>query len=258
MEKQGTTHARILVVEDDEVLRELLPPLLDLHLEEVHVVGSGQEAVTWLNNSQAPELILTDMQMAGLEGGELISALRAAAPADTLLIGMSASTPAGSTTDSLDAFVSKPFTARDLETAIQTAQNARERRLPGSDGKASPAPTSPGTPGREQPPILDEAIFSAMAEKFQPDVLGEIYSMTLNDVAQRLQRIGEYAAAGDLDALRREAHAMKGGCAWVGARELAQMAAAAEVETTINTSAIADFPAACDRLRRLLDVKLQQ
>jgi HPt (histidine-containing phosphotransfer) domain-containing protein len=105
--------------------------------------------------------------------------------------------------------------------------------------------------------VLDPAIFSAMATKFQPDVLRDIYTMTLDDVAQRLKRIEALTAAGDLDAIRREAHAIKGGCAWVGARELAQLAAAAEQATTLNTPALADFPSACDRLRRKLDAVLQ-
>lgn len=240
------------MVDDDEVMRELLPVLLGLGgEEEIAVVGSGDEALAWLK-SASPELIMTDLQMPGIEGEKLVAALRQAAP-DALLLGMSGSVPPEPVLQLLDTFVSKPFGAGQLEAAIEDALATRQAQ---SNASRSPEPLTQAAPGEfEKVTVLDEAIFSALASRFDSGVLVEFYTLTLDDVTQRYRRIEQYAAAGDLDAARREAHSIKGACGMVGARELQHLAAVAERGTMLNTSAIADFPAACARLQRMLDAK---
>lgn len=257
MENEGTRRKRILVVDDDEVMRELLPVLLGLGVYEVHLAASGEEALAWLATQPAPELIMTDLQMPGLEGEALISALRASTPGETLFLGMSASQPSELVLRSLDGFVSKPF---DSEQVAQSIRQIRAARAGASH--SAPSSNDAGTGANaadsaEDIPVLDEAIFSALAKRFKPEHLVEFYSLTLDDVGERHKRIEGYIAAGDLDAVHREAHSIKGSCGMVGARELQHLAAAAEGGTTLNTSAIADFPAACLRLRRILDAKFQ-
>jgi HPt (histidine-containing phosphotransfer) domain-containing protein len=63
-------------------------------------------------------------------------------------------------------------------------------------------------------------------------------------------------AAGDLDTVRREAHAIKGGCGMVGAGELYALAAATEGGTASGSMGMAEFAPACERLRRILDTRL--
>ena len=138
MAKDGTTRARILVVDDDEVIRELLPVLLGLRPDEIQVAHSGDEAVAWLKDSRCPEVILTDLQMPGLERDALISALRECTSSQTLLLGMSGSQPPPATARLLDAFVLKPFGATELEHAIGRARRARR------SGSSRPARRSPG------------------------------------------------------------------------------------------------------------------
>lgn len=255
MDKDGTTRARILVVDDDEVMRELLPVLLGLRPDEIQVAHSGDEAVAWLEGSRCPDVILTDLQMPGLERDDLVAALRAATSAQTLLLGMSGSQPPPTTARLLDAFVLKPFGATELEHAIGRARRAREAQTHPPQKSSTPPPAPEAAAGHA--PVLDEAIFSALAKRFKPEHLVEVYTLTLDDVATRHKRIEGFAAAGDLEAVQREAHSIKGACGMVGARELQQLAAAAEGGTTVNTSVIADFPAACARLQRMLDAKFQ-
>ena len=239
---------RILVIDDDAVMRELLSALLEVLGYEVSVAQSGEQAVALLHQPDAPVQILTDLQMPGLEGVALISALRQAAPVSTVLVGMSGSHPSQEILRSLDAFLSKPFEVVQLETTFATAQAAQQ-----------PVVLVAGPPRQpENGPVLDDKIFSALAQSFRPEHLRELYNMTLRDVEQRHAQIEQLASQGDLAAVQREAHAVKGACGFVGARELQALAAAVEGGTTLDTSAIAEFPSACARLRGMLDAKLQQ
>lgn len=75
---------KILLVEDQQLVREGLKGLLALH-DELHVVGEasdGAEALEWLSSAAAddmPDLILSDMRMPRLDGLGLIRALAARA-----------------------------------------------------------------------------------------------------------------------------------------------------------------------------------
>ena len=253
---------RILVVDDDEVMRELLSALLELQGYEVAVAASGEDGVALLRSPNPPEMILTDLQMPGLEGEALTAALRAAAAPGAILIGMSGSRPSPATLRSVDGFLAKPFATEQLLAAFITAREARTESATPMDARshaADPENTISVAQGvGETTEVLDGVIFSALLQSFRPEHLRELYGMTLKDVEQRYASMQEFAASGDLSAAQREAHAVKGACGFVGARQLQAIAASMEGGTTLNTSALAEFPAACARLRRMLDAKLQQ
>ena len=75
---------KILLVEDQQLVREGLKGLLALH-DELRVVGEasdGAEALEWLSAAAAedmPDVILSDMRMPRLDGVGLIRALAARA-----------------------------------------------------------------------------------------------------------------------------------------------------------------------------------
>jgi len=76
---------KILLVEDQQLVREGLKGLLALHDDELQVVGEasdGAEALEWLAAASAesmPDVILSDMRMPRLDGVGLIRALAARA-----------------------------------------------------------------------------------------------------------------------------------------------------------------------------------
>ena len=260
MNTEGTESRRILVIDDDEVMRELLGALLKVQGYDVQVAGSGEEGLVNLQQPDPPLLLLTDLQMPGLEGEALTSALRSAAPAPALIIGMSGRRPTEAVLRPLDAFLSKPFDAATLERAFAEAQESRAAQAAGAPlhGATPPPPEpeeDPATAGDE--PVLDEHIFAAFRKSFQPAQILELYTLTLDDVRERHARMQADAAEGDLEAVQREAHAVKGACGMVGARELQHLAAVVESGTTLDTSVLSEIPIACDRLRRMLDIKLQ-
>jgi type IV pilus assembly protein PilB len=74
-EAQRARPARILVVEDDASYRGVLRDTLASEHYEVVAVGDGEEALARIYRD-APDLILTDLHMPGLDGLELLHRLR--------------------------------------------------------------------------------------------------------------------------------------------------------------------------------------
>lgn len=253
MEKQWRDSRRILVIDDDEVIRELLGALLTVQGFEVNSVSSGADALSILGSPDSPSMVLTDLQMPGLEGQTLTHALRAAGAPGTILIGMSGRQPKADVLEPLDGFLLKPFDSRTLASTFAAAMELRTRAEQQVLG--APSETATDDPGY---PVLDEGIYSALGMSFQPPQLHDFYAMTLRDVHTRFDRMKSLAEGGDLDALRREAHAIKGGCGMVGARELQHLAHSLELGTSLDPDTLHKIPMACDRLQRMLDEKLPQ
>jgi CheY-like chemotaxis protein len=71
------TSARpIMIVDDDDDLREILTMLLELHGYRVITARDGVEALERLSGGEEPALILLDMMMPRLDGEGFIAALR--------------------------------------------------------------------------------------------------------------------------------------------------------------------------------------
>ena len=250
---------RMLVIDDDEVMRELLSALLKVKDYDVEVASSGDEALGILRGPDPPLLVLTDLQMPGLEGEVLTRSLRDTAPPAALIVGMSGRRPADAVLHFLDAFLPKPFEPAEIENAFAAARRTREAHPElRSALQNSASALEPDAEARANEPALDDTIFNALTRSFGPAQLMELYQLTLDDVAKRHARMTAHFDQGDLDEVRREAHAIKGACGMVGARELQRLATVIEKGTSLSNTDLLAFPVASDRLRRMLDEKLQQ
>lgn len=69
------SHKKILVIEDDEVLRNKLVDRLSISNYQVFPAGDGEEAVALLMD-QKPNLILLDMMIPKLDGFKVLERLR--------------------------------------------------------------------------------------------------------------------------------------------------------------------------------------
>jgi len=69
----------VLIVEDDAALREALTDTLELSGYRVMVASQAEEAIELLAGER-PGLVLTDVQMPGMDGHELLRAIKAKAP----------------------------------------------------------------------------------------------------------------------------------------------------------------------------------
>ncbi len=118
--------ARVLVIDDDEQIRTLLKHMLVGAGHQVEEAVDGAEGLR-LFGKRPPDLVLTDINMPGLDGHDVITAIRelhayvpiiavsggGAIAADELLLKASA----------LGAFeiVMKPFEFRQLVGAVERA-----------------------------------------------------------------------------------------------------------------------------------------
>jgi len=73
-------HLRILVVEDDPDTQELLKTVLQQHGAEVVSAGSAESALAEFERAK-PDVIISDIAMAGENGYELIRRIRSLGPA---------------------------------------------------------------------------------------------------------------------------------------------------------------------------------
>lgn len=245
----------MLVVDDDPVMGELLDALLTVEGYRVTRAHSGEEALRVAREgSPRPDIILCDIQMPGMRGGELAKTLAASRadgtlPASTLILAMSGSSPGADELQSFDGLLRKPFSVADFTRAVKQARTQTASRTP-TDAERS----SDMTPVRLPP--LDDNIFEQLKSKVGSELLRQMYDMTLEDVRARLERIADAAEQNDQPTVRHEAHTIKGSCGMLGALELQSLAAATEGGSPIDTSALADFDLACKRLQRMLNERL--
>jgi CheY-like chemotaxis protein len=73
----GEPQAHLLVVDDDDAIRESAAFLLGSEGFVVHTAGDGLEALALLERIPRPSLALVDLRMPVMDGVELIGAMRA-------------------------------------------------------------------------------------------------------------------------------------------------------------------------------------
>ena len=118
---------RILMVEDDEAVRETQKRLLesDQHLSVVGEVSSGEEALKFLETSKV-DIVTTDLLLPGMSGIETITQIKSQYPAVKVIVLsayggdlMERSVQAGA-----DGYVLKPYATEILvERILSIAKN---------------------------------------------------------------------------------------------------------------------------------------
>lgn len=79
------TKKRILVIDDEQISREGVAEVLADEGYEVAVAADGHEAVTLLASFQ-PDLVLTDLQMPGLDGVGVLRHVKQVSPTTPVII----------------------------------------------------------------------------------------------------------------------------------------------------------------------------
>jgi two-component system cell cycle sensor histidine kinase/response regulator CckA len=110
---------KILVVEDDEIVRQLTVRILTGAGYEV-VAPTTAPAAVELGRRDRPDLLLTDVIMPTLRGAEVAAELRAAHP-DLPVLYMSGYTDRSPDDSGSDQYLAKPFLAEDLLRAVERA-----------------------------------------------------------------------------------------------------------------------------------------
>ncbi len=242
----------VLVIDDDAVMRDLLPLLLATEGYNVTAAESGEAALADLAATAfvaRPAIVLTDLNIPGEARPQLAEKLRRALPPGTLLIAMSASEPTLEELQTFDAFVRKPINLHDFHDALERAR-AQRRRPVTSGASLQPEPDS------LQGAALDPAVYDKLSTVMGPDQLAAMYGMLLEDAAQRLVKMRRAVEVDDKDAFTREAHALKGASGMLGAVDLHAIAGRLETQGLLSAHLLPELDRALEQLRRILEVRL--
>jgi two-component system cell cycle sensor histidine kinase/response regulator CckA len=125
VEATGPATGRVLVVEDDAMVRRFVERALSEGGYRVRSVASGAEALQVVKAEKAEiDLVLTDLVMPGVSGHELASRLAIMRPATPILY-MSGYADRQTVGDDFepaeDGILRKPFAAADLRSAVRRA-----------------------------------------------------------------------------------------------------------------------------------------
>jgi two-component system response regulator GlrR len=123
----------ILLVDDDASLRELITLRLQANGFKVEAVDSGEAALSQLALAR-PDAVLTDMQMAGMDGMALFRAIHARDPALPVIVLTAHGTipdAVAATQQGLFGYLTKPYDAPTLIDLLK-----RATRLTGSSPEA--------------------------------------------------------------------------------------------------------------------------
>jgi len=124
-DRQGVVRlsARVLVVDDDKIIQQLLQVNLELEGYEVTTADNGEDALRLVKDLR-PDLVLLDVMMPKLDGREVCRRIKAdAAIAKTPVIFLSARAQDMDVHSGLDlgasAYLTKPFDPVDLLTTVE-------------------------------------------------------------------------------------------------------------------------------------------
>jgi CheY-like chemotaxis protein len=111
---------RILVVDDEPIVRDTVKMLLRIDGHVVETADSGEDALALLEKGKF-DVVVTDYEMPVMKGDELALAIKALDPAQPVIMITAYAEmlkSAGHSLEGIDYILSKPFLMGDLRTAI--------------------------------------------------------------------------------------------------------------------------------------------
>jgi DNA-binding NtrC family response regulator len=117
---------RVLVIDDDPQILELIQIILEDEGHEVTTLSSGRRAVETVTDAR-PDLVLLDIVMQSRHGMEVLAELRQAAPDVPVVLLSGAVTQVSDMPDIARAlgaydFIEKPFDAQHLVDVVNQAR----------------------------------------------------------------------------------------------------------------------------------------
>jgi signal transduction histidine kinase len=117
LEESSGSRARVLVVDDEAMVRSILVKLLSLKGHEVTPAASASEALSALERSTF-DVVFTDLGMPEMNGRQLANAIRQRYR-ELPIVLLSGDTNIGEPGEDVDVVLAKPFKIAQLESTIQ-------------------------------------------------------------------------------------------------------------------------------------------
>jgi len=225
----------VMVVEDNDVNRELLGIMLEQLGHQVTAVGDGEDAIAACESDHY-EVVLMDLNLPRIGGIEATRRIlqgyveRATDKRDASATGRAptiiALTASVSDADramcaaaGMRGFLTKPATVFSLDAALREAMKAREPLVMPAES------ANPTTAAGE--PVLDEDTLNSLADlesRATEPFLERLIARFLHGVPDDVAAVRAQWATGDARATAARAHALAGAASAVGASALARAA----------------------------------
>ncbi len=211
---------RILLAEDNVINQKLAVRLLEREGHEVILAEHGGEVLELLENDDAFDVILMDIQMPVLDGIDACHEIRLRERkgllAPQLIIAVTANAMQGDRERCIEAgmndYLSKPIRSRSLSEALGRVPRSV---LPSTEDGAIMSESTP-------PPFDTEAALNLV--EGDEELLKEIVQLFLDHAAQLIQEAEQAIAAKDATTLQRAAHTLKGQAGQLAAAPTAEAA----------------------------------
>jgi CheY-like chemotaxis protein/HPt (histidine-containing phosphotransfer) domain-containing protein len=248
--------ACILVAEDTPVNQLVIRRHLESQGHIVSLVGTGREAVAACR-ARDYDLVLMDVQMPYLDGIQATRQIRGDLCGRLLpILALTANTDAQTRTDceaaGMDAVLTKPIRREPLLAAVRQWLNQRKGLAPDPFVK-----TDDVDHGRYVQPDMPLDVNTVIYEFGDSATAREVIEHLLESLPGYSEAIRQACITGDLAAIRKHAHAIKGAAASVEANPLSRAAAVLEDHCRQNASgqvaeAVAGMIASMEDLTRFV------
>ena len=212
-EAEDSTPLRILLAEDNPINQNVAVRLLEKLGHSADIAANGQEALRRLEE-QPYDVVLMDVQMPRMDGLEASREICARWPAERRprIIAMTAEAMEGDRQKCLAAgmedYLVKPVSLDALRGAL---------------GKSRPVDRGPEVAGPPASGPLDGEVLARLREDLGGAApVAQIVALFLEKTPAILAELRDAVGRGDVDAVRRSAHTIKGTSATLGARVLAE------------------------------------
>jgi DNA-binding response OmpR family regulator len=129
-------NARVLVVDDEPMVRDVLSRYLERSGFDVDAVADGERALAAFD-ARRPDLVLLDLMLPRVDGFEVFRRIRARGDSPVIMI-----TARGETTDRIvglevgaDDYISKPFSPGEVVARVRSVLRRTTRKPNGADDR---------------------------------------------------------------------------------------------------------------------------
>ncbi|SEM04355.1 response regulator [Halomonas caseinilytica] len=240
--------ARLLVVEDNPVNQQVATAMLNKLGCRVGLASSGHEALERLETERF-DLVFMDVQMPDMDGLEVTRQIRERGGwmAEVPIVAMTAGGPGGDQARCLAAGMNGYLVKPLFQDALQAMLRRHLHR--GTDEVG----TTSVSPGAEQ--WLDEEVIGALRESLGDDDLAALLARYRDQSREHLAALRDAVTRRDGEAMRQQAHQLKGESASLGAVKVAE--AALRLERAGKEAALDNAEAEVRHLETLLARTLQ-
>jgi two-component system, sensor histidine kinase RpfC len=244
----GETHHKVLLVDDDAVSLELMAVLLAHEGHQVLRANDAGAALELLagETTVRPDVLLVDLQMPGVSGGQLAEKVRALGRPKLRMLAMSATEVKENQLLAFDGFLLKPLVLGDLRRALRAKRRVRKPVRAASPEKAN---------GAVVEKTLDMAVVNKLLTMMPLQALHDVFTACIADTRACVGALKKQVQSGDWTGVRESAHRVKGAALMIGATHLARLAGGLETggsKIAATPAVLDDLLSACSELERML------